>query len=107
MSNSVDFDGRPFHFIGVGGIGMSALAYVLANRQLPVSGSDQRPNHITKRLASIGVNIFDRQEASNLQFFRSLIPTNEVCLKKQEEIPNVEQTIMQQVDCSTAINNKN
>ncbi|CDN11761.1 UDP-N-acetylmuramate--alanine ligase [Richelia intracellularis] len=107
MSNPVDFDGRPFHFIGVGGIGMSALAYVLANRQLPVSGSDQRPNHITKRLASIGVNIFDRQEASNLQFFRTLIPTNEVCLKKQEEIPNVEQTIMPQVVCSTAINNNN
>ena len=57
MSNSVDFDGRPFHFIGVGGIGMSALAYVLVNKQLPVSGSDKHPNHITKRLESIGVNI--------------------------------------------------
>ena len=74
MSNPVDFDGRPFHFIGVGGIGMSALAYVLANRQLPVSGSDQRPNHITKRLASIGVNIFDRQEASNCLLYTSPSP---------------------------------
>ncbi|WP_313654016.1 Mur ligase domain-containing protein, partial [Planktothrix agardhii] len=30
MPISVDFSGRPFHFIGIGGIGMSALAYILA-----------------------------------------------------------------------------
>ncbi|MDJ0799369.1 MAG: UDP-N-acetylmuramate--L-alanine ligase [Calothrix sp. MO_167.B12] len=107
MSNSVDFSGRPFHFIGVGGIGMSALAYVLAHRQLPVSGSDLRPNHITKRLESIGINIFERQEASNLQCFQPQINANGVGLKKQEEIPNVEQTIMPQVVCSTAINSNN
>nr|MBX2863812.1 hypothetical protein [Leptolyngbyaceae cyanobacterium MAG.088] len=46
MPMAVDFSGRPFHFIGVGGIGMSALAYVLAQRQLPVSGSDCRLTHI-------------------------------------------------------------
>jgi UDP-N-acetylmuramate--alanine ligase len=66
---TVDFSGRPFHFIGVGGIGMSALAYILAQRQLPVSGSDVRPNHITKRLQAVGTYIFDRQEATNLEFF--------------------------------------
>lgn len=69
MSNCIDFSGRPFHFIGVGGIGMSALAYVLTKRQLPVSGSDLRPNHITHKLASLGVHIFSKQEANNLEFF--------------------------------------
>ena len=53
MSNSIDFSGRPFHFIGIGGIGMSALAYVLAKRQLPVSGSDLRPNQITRKLEAL------------------------------------------------------
>jgi UDP-N-acetylmuramate--alanine ligase len=66
---TVDFSGRPFHFIGIGGIGMSALAYILAKRQLPVSGSDLRPNHITERLQSVGAHIFNRQEASNLELF--------------------------------------
>ena len=47
MVNAVDFAGRPFHFIGVGGIGMSALAYILAQKGFQVSGSDVRPNHIT------------------------------------------------------------
>lgn len=69
---TVDFSGRPFHFIGVGGIGMSALAYVLAQRRFPVSGSDIRSSHITERLQSVGAHVFTRQEASNLNVFQTL-----------------------------------
>ena len=69
---TVDFGGLPFHFIGIGGIGMSALAYVLAKRQLPVSGSDVRPSHITERLQSVGVKVFNQQVASNLEIFQSI-----------------------------------
>ena len=69
---TVDFGGVPFHFIGIGGIGMSALAYVLAKRQLPVSGSDVRPSHITERLQSVGVKVFNQQVASNLEIFQSI-----------------------------------
>jgi UDP-N-acetylmuramate--alanine ligase len=54
-------------FIGVGGIGMSAIAHVLARRQLPVSGSDLRLSAITQRLQSQGVHIFWSQEAANLE----------------------------------------
>ncbi|MEO0757122.1 MAG: UDP-N-acetylmuramate--L-alanine ligase [Cyanobacteria bacterium J06648_16] len=68
MLNSVDFSGRPFHFIGVGGIGMSALAYVLARRQLPVFGSDLRLSHITQRLKENGVQIFWNQAGANIAY---------------------------------------
>lgn len=71
MLNSVDFSGRPFHFIGVGGIGMSALAYILAKYDLPVTGSDVRLSHITKRLQKEGVHIFWQQQESNLSFFQT------------------------------------
>lgn len=71
MLNSVDFSGRPFHFIGVGGIGMSALAYVLTKRKLPVFGSDVCLNHITQRLQENGVHIFWSQDAANLDAFRN------------------------------------
>ncbi|MBE9043357.1 UDP-N-acetylmuramate--L-alanine ligase [Pleurocapsales cyanobacterium LEGE 10410] len=67
----VDLNGRPFHFIGIGGIGMSALAQILAQRQLSVSGSDLRSSHITDRLEALGVKIFYQQEANNLNFFGS------------------------------------
>jgi UDP-N-acetylmuramate--alanine ligase len=70
MLNSIDFSGKPFHFLGVGGIGMSALAYVLADRQLPVSGSDLRLTPITERLQQMGVHVFLEQAASNLSFFQ-------------------------------------
>ncbi|WP_367279270.1 Mur ligase domain-containing protein, partial [Thermoleptolyngbya sp. M55_K2018_002] len=59
----------PFHFIGIGGIGMSALAYILAKRNLPVSGSDICLNDITRRLQAEGAHIFLSQDASNLEFF--------------------------------------
>lgn len=77
MPNSVDFSGKPFHFIGIGGIGMSALAYVLAKRNLPVSGSDIRSSHITKRLSAIGSHIFHTQDPSNLEFFLPI--SNSAC----------------------------
>ncbi|WP_026731663.1 UDP-N-acetylmuramate--L-alanine ligase [Fischerella sp. PCC 9605] len=107
MKNSVDFSGRPFHFIGIGGIGMSALAYVLAKRQLPVSGSDLRPNHITCKLESIGTHIFAKQEASNLEFFRPTVNGNQVVLNAEDEEPNLELAQLPQVICSTAINTNN
>ncbi|AFZ27396.1 UDP-N-acetylmuramate--L-alanine ligase [Cylindrospermum stagnale PCC 7417] len=105
MSNSIDFSGRPFHFIGVGGIGMSALAYVLAKRQLPVSGSDLRPNQMTRKLESIGAHIFGTQEASNLEFFLTQVSPNGV-LNSQEKLPALK-SVMPQVICSTAINTNN
>jgi UDP-N-acetylmuramate--alanine ligase len=87
MGNSIDFGGRPIHFIGIGGIGMSGLAYVLARRGLAVSGSDLRATNITKRLEAEGAHIFLQQDASNLDFF------------KTSQIP--------QVVCSTAIGKNN
>ncbi|BAY85511.1 UDP-N-acetylmuramate--alanine ligase [Calothrix parasitica NIES-267] len=99
MVNAVDFAGRPFHFIGVGGIGMSALAYILAQKGFQVSGSDVRPNHITHKLESIGVNFFGKQEAANLEFFNSDSSKAESMGAGKDTTP--------QVVCSTAINASN
>ncbi|WP_341525169.1 UDP-N-acetylmuramate--L-alanine ligase [Nostoc sp. UHCC 0302] len=107
MNNSVDFSGRPFHFIGIGGIGMSALAYLLVKRNLPVSGSDIRPNHITRHLESIGSHIFDKQEASNFEFFHPDAKNNGLGLNTQQELSVVELAKLPQVICSTAINTSN
>ena len=107
MSNYVDFSGRPFHFIGIGGIGMSALAYVLAKRQMPVSGSDLRPSHITCKLESIGTHIFGTQEASNLEFFQSNESANRVLLNSPQILPTASKSTLPQVVCSTAINANN
>ncbi|NES99208.1 MAG: UDP-N-acetylmuramate--L-alanine ligase [Sphaerospermopsis sp. SIO1G2] len=106
MTNSIDFSGRPFHFIGIGGIGMSALAHVLTKRQLPVSGSDLRPSQITRKLETLGAHIFSKQEASNLEFFRSQGSNTGVFLNSQENV-SVDPQNLPQVICSTAINPSN
>jgi UDP-N-acetylmuramate--alanine ligase len=46
------------HFIGIGGIGMSALAEILLSLGYQVSGSDLVSSHTTERLKSLGAQIF-------------------------------------------------
>ena len=48
---------RRIHFIGVGGIGMSGIAELLANLGYAVSGSDARQSPVTDRLVSLGVTV--------------------------------------------------
>jgi len=57
---------QPVHFIGVGGIGMSALAMILADRGQPVSGSDPRDNATVQTLRGRGVRIFSEQTAASI-----------------------------------------
>ena len=45
------------HFVGIGGIGMSGIAELLANLGYRVSGSDAKRSDITDRLASLGVSV--------------------------------------------------
>jgi UDP-N-acetylmuramate--alanine ligase len=48
---------RKIHFVGVGGIGMSGIAELLANLGYEVSGSDARRSDVTDRLATLGVRV--------------------------------------------------
>ncbi len=114
MPSSVDFSGKPFHFIGIGGIGMSALAYILAKRQLPVSGSDTRTSRITQKLQAIGAQIFDRQAVSNLEFFSPNLRPHVVETKVGSAIAQTiskstigDSKALPQVIYSTAINTAN
>lgn len=107
MPDSVDFSGKPFHFIGIGGIGMSALAYVLAKRQLPVYGSDLKSNHITQRLQELGVHIFWEQDAKNLDVFRSQSAGDSTLVAPRSPSSAIADNRLPQVICSTAINPNN
>jgi len=46
---------RRVHFVGIGGIGMSGIAELLANLGYAVSGSDAKRSAVTERLESLGV----------------------------------------------------
>jgi UDP-N-acetylmuramate--alanine ligase len=59
--------GGRIHIIGIGGIGMSAIAEVMAARGIAVQGSDQKDSANLRRLAAKGIKVFAGQEASNLE----------------------------------------
>lgn len=48
---------RRIHFVGVGGIGMSGIAELLANLGYAVSGSDAKRSSVTDRLVTLGVTV--------------------------------------------------
>jgi UDP-N-acetylmuramate--alanine ligase len=84
LNPTVDFSGRPFHFIGVGGIGMSAIAHILIKQGYSVSGSDINKNANTDRLKKLGATIYQGHSAAN-----------------------IDAAAQPQIVCSTAINPQN
>jgi len=56
-----------FHFIGVGGIGMSAIALALIKKGYSVSGSDLVKNNETFNLEKLGATIFYSQTSKNIE----------------------------------------
>lgn len=49
---------RHIHFIGIGGAGMSALAYVLVKRGFEITGSDLQVGHMAYELAEAGAMVY-------------------------------------------------
>src|SRR5258707_14618633 len=56
----------PIHFVGIGGIGMSGLAEVLANLGYQVRGSDVADSANVKRLRDKGIDVTVGHDARNV-----------------------------------------
>jgi UDP-N-acetylmuramate--alanine ligase len=64
---------KTIHFIGIGGIGMSALALMLRKYNIAVQGSDLKENYLTTKLKEAGVIIYLGQAAKNMHNNISLV----------------------------------
>ena len=62
-----------FHFVGIGGSGMSGIAEILLHYGFKVSGSDVKLNSSCERLQSLGADIFEGHAADNLPEKASLL----------------------------------
>lgn len=58
---------KHIHFVGIGGVGMAGIAEVLLSQGYRVSGSDLSDNALTKRLASVGAEIYNGHQADNIK----------------------------------------
>ena len=49
---------KNIHCIGIGGIGVSALAKILVSRGYNVTGSDMKESEMTDELEKLGIKVF-------------------------------------------------
>jgi UDP-N-acetylmuramate--alanine ligase len=57
---------RHVHFVGIGGIGMSGIAELLANLAYVVSGSDEKRSAVTDRLQTLGIRVAVGHDAAHV-----------------------------------------
>ncbi len=67
-----------YHFIGVGGIGMSGLAELLVRQGHRVSGSDLAANPLTRRLEELGVRFYEGHRPEHLGDARIVVHSTAV-----------------------------
>src|SRR5271168_4914711 len=72
------FRANHFHFVGIGGIGMSGIAELLLSLGYRVSGSDLRRGPVTDRLATLGATIFEGHRAANVEGAAALVASSAV-----------------------------
>ncbi len=72
------------HFIGIGGINMSALAELLTNYGYHVSGSDAKLSQTTSHLEDLGVKVYHGHAAEQVEDADLVIYTDAVSLDNPE-----------------------
>lgn len=113
MINLQDY--KKIHCIGIGGIGLSAVAEILISQGYEVSGSDMRESEITEKLIKDGANIYLGHRAKNVEgkdliIYSSAVGADNPELARAEElgIPAVTRAqalgaLMEKYDNSIAI----
>ncbi len=75
-----------FHFIGIGGSGMSGLAEILLTSGFQVSGSDLKSTEISRRLEKLGAKVFIGHAASHVPPSASLVVYSSAVLSANPEM---------------------
>lgn len=75
---------RPVHFVGVGGVGMSGLAKILAESGYSVSGSDLGENAYTRAVAEAGGQVYQGHQADHVPEGAMLIVSSSIDAQNPE-----------------------
>lgn len=87
--------GLRVHFVGIGGVSMSALAEWLHDRNCHVSGSDRQASALTDRLKTLGITVQIGHSAHNIQNADLLVYTSATDAENPERQAATQQTIPQ------------
>jgi UDP-N-acetylmuramate--alanine ligase len=72
------FRTKHFHFVGIGGAGMSGIAELLLSLGYQVSGSDLKRSAATERLAGLGATIYEGHAASHVEGAAAVVASSAV-----------------------------
>ncbi len=86
---------RRVHFIGIGGIGMSALALLLKSRGHDVSGSDASDSAMLNQLREAEITCFVGQKAENIAGAQAIFYSSAISPENPEFAAAIEQKIPQ------------
>lgn len=89
MDHSLNIDiskVKRIHCIGIGGIGLSAVAEILNNRGYEVTGSDPKASIVTDHLESIGIKIYKEHLSENVRNVDLVVYSNAISSSNPEMI---------------------
>ncbi len=87
------FDIKKAHLIGIGGISMCSIAYILLERGIEVTGSDQNKSDITMDLEKAGATVYLGHNANNITDQDIVIYTGAVGKENPEIIEAISKNI--------------
>jgi UDP-N-acetylmuramate--alanine ligase len=92
---------KHIHFVGIGGAGMSGIAEILHNLGFTVSGSDQSDSATSRRLASLGIQVFTGHDAAHIEGAEAVVTSTavkgdnpEVIAARAKRVPVVPRAVM-------------
>ncbi|MBU0501490.1 MAG: UDP-N-acetylmuramate--L-alanine ligase [Gammaproteobacteria bacterium] len=92
---------RHIHFVGIGGVGMSGIAEVMANLGYRVTGSDTKESNNTRRLEQVGIGVHIGHSGANIEGSDVVVVSSaineanpEVAEARQRRIPVVRRAEM-------------
>jgi len=75
---------RRLHMVGIGGSGMSGIAEVLLGDGFRITGSDSQESEVTRRLRTLGAEIFIGHAAAHLHDVEVVVYSNAIKLDNSE-----------------------
>ncbi|WP_457600639.1 UDP-N-acetylmuramate--L-alanine ligase [Hydrogenivirga sp.] len=77
---------KRFHFVGIGGIGMSGIAQILLEMNYEVSGSDIKENRNTELLSRMGAKIYIGHSEDNVKEYVQVVVYSSAVKEDNPEI---------------------
>lgn len=77
-------DYKNIHFVGIGGIGVSAIAEIANAQGHKVTGSDMKESEVTQMLERNGIRVFIGHDAKNVELADLLVYSTAVSLENPE-----------------------